>query len=315
MDTYYAHQEAAETVQIWSVKSTETNSPLVKCRFAQPACDLDTDLVTVKKFDEGETGKIFIADGSGSPTEAIFTIVGVLCAQELPPVKRHSFAAKRVPYARQYAGIVGYGAPAFDLALSNLSSVAYEMAVAFGTRDIVGWKIEKSHTIGGSELSSSCRYFTVGRKIPEGDKIPFANAVDPYGVLTAFVTETVAHCVDNDVLYMQFKNNQCFPKDPSTFQNGDIVEMGVSLVTWRTGKHNSPERKYTSKLVLRSLTLLDNTLSKKAYFARQAPQTLPSAGDKRIRPIEQGEHGDGGEESEARRKLARMHIDDDIDAL
>ncbi|KAK7017221.1 hypothetical protein R3P38DRAFT_3201607 [Favolaschia claudopus] len=329
MDSFYPHNEAADLVQIWSLKASNEDAPLVKAGLSFPAYSIDSDLLKIKKFDGGDTAKVYVSDlqlSEKRTSEGIFSVVGVLCAKELPPVKKHVMNPKRVPYIRQHAGIVGYGALVFEQSLMNLSSIGYDMVVAFGSREIEGWKTEKTHAVGGPELSSSCRYFTVGKNTPDNSKVAFPSAVDPFGVLSSYVNETVNHCFDNDVMYMQYndKTRRCMLKDPATFQLGDVVEMGVSLVTWKTGRNNTLESKYTTKLVLRTLTFLDGSLSRKAYIARNArpvksinintEEVLNTLSLKRARFVEDQLHetfeGDEQETCETRRKLARMNLDD-----
>ncbi|KAJ7816409.1 hypothetical protein B0H14DRAFT_2190476, partial [Mycena olivaceomarginata] len=85
----------------------------------------------------------------------------------------------------------------------------------------------------GQEITSNCRYFTVGSNIPAALKAPFHPQTDPNGVLSAHLSDKVAHCADNDVVYMALDDDKLvwyIEKDPATFKTGDIVEMGFVFV-------------------------------------------------------------------------------------
>ncbi|KAJ7362851.1 hypothetical protein DFH08DRAFT_682668, partial [Mycena albidolilacea] len=112
-------------------------------------------------------------------------------------------------------------------------------------------------------------YFTVGRNIPEQSRTTFHHRTDPHGVLAKYVSDHVAHCVDNDVMYMAGQNacrllltpGRYTEKDPSTFKTGDLVEMGFAFVAWKKpGKMVGPE--WCCMLVLRTLTFLDGRFTK-----------------------------------------------------
>jgi hypothetical protein len=45
----------------------------------------------------------------------------------------------------------------------------------------------------------------VGRNIPEHTRMMFHPRTDPHGVLAQYLGDHVAHCIDNDVMYMAFK--------------------------------------------------------------------------------------------------------------
>lgn len=61
--------------------------------------------------------------------------------------------------------------------------------------------------------------------------------------------------------HLNRKINRLIPKDPAAFRKGDIVELGFSVVAYRTHIKDNASH-YICKLVTRSLTLLDDTASK-----------------------------------------------------
>ncbi|KAJ7801011.1 hypothetical protein B0H14DRAFT_3490076 [Mycena olivaceomarginata] len=193
----------------WSDKMCKDDAPLIKMGMAWPATALNNELVTIKELEGGRCAKAMFPTAGSHRQEAVFTIVGALKAKELPPVK-----ASRQPESRT-----------FKKALENMQEAAYTMFSA--------------------SISSNCRYFTIGRNIPSESQTKFHPRTDPHGVLTRYLSDNVAHCFDNDVMYMAFKGEEYVEKDPGTFKTGDIVEM-------------------------RTLTFLDRRFTKEAHFAREA---------------------------------------------
>ncbi|KAJ7310767.1 hypothetical protein DFH08DRAFT_822872 [Mycena albidolilacea] len=97
----------------------------------------------------------------------------------------------------------------------------------------------------------------------------FHPRTDPHGVLAQYLGNHVAHCIDNDVMYMAFKEEEYVEKDPSTFKTDEIVEMSFPFVAWRKPRRNiGPE--WSCMLVLRTLMFLDGRFTKEAHFAREA---------------------------------------------
>ncbi|KAJ7790413.1 hypothetical protein B0H14DRAFT_3501632 [Mycena olivaceomarginata] len=286
MDSFYPTKAAVQALTEWSEKMCKEDAPLIKMGMAWPAMALNIDKVTIKELDGGRTAKAMFPTDGPHRQEAVFTVVGVLKAKDLPPVKgsrqvfrffintttltqqRRSLKADRLQYARQHATLAGWDAPSFKKALENMQEVAYTMYSAFSEDAIDPWRPEASDP-HNAEISSNCRYFTVGRNIPVDSRTKFHPRTDPHGVLTRFLSDGVAHCFDNDVMYMAFKGDEYVEKDPGTFKTGDIVEMGFAFVAWKKpGKNVGPD--WSCMLVLRTLTFLDGQFTKEAYFAREA---------------------------------------------
>ncbi|KAJ7812864.1 hypothetical protein B0H14DRAFT_2605464 [Mycena olivaceomarginata] len=267
MDSFYPAKSAAFAIGEWSDKMCKDDAPLIKMGMAWPATALNNELVTIKELEGGRCAKAMFPTAGSHRQEAVFTIVGALKAKELPPVKasrqtrgnsksheRRSLRAERLKYARQHATLAGWDAPCFKKALENMQEAAYTMFSAFGEDTIEPWRpdVADDHN---AQISSNCRYFTIGRNIPSESQTKFHPRTDPHGVLTRYLSDNVAHCFDNDVMYMAFKGEEYVEKDPGTFKTGDIVEMGFAMVAWKKA---------------RTLTFLDGRFTKEAHFAREA---------------------------------------------
>ncbi|KAJ7699035.1 hypothetical protein B0H17DRAFT_1129569 [Mycena rosella] len=97
-------------------------------------------------------------------------------------------------------------------------------------------------------------------------KILFEKYVNPLGTLACHLGEHISHCLDNDIAYLCFKKEKYAIKDPVGFRVGNIVEMGFSLVAFRQPIRGE-EDKQVCKLVLRTLTLLDDSIAKTSLEA------------------------------------------------
>ncbi|KAJ7496436.1 hypothetical protein FB451DRAFT_1162588 [Mycena latifolia] len=97
--------------------------------------------------------------------------------------------------------------------------------------------------------------------------VPFTKYVDPAGILTSHLGKCVMHCEDNHVDYVGMKEKKYIKKDPATFRSGVIMEMGFALVAFRQSIHRESD-KHVCKPVLRTLALLDTSLTKDAYKSR-----------------------------------------------
>ncbi|KAJ7760887.1 hypothetical protein DFH07DRAFT_957417 [Mycena maculata] len=149
--------------------------------------------------------------------------------------------------------------------MSNIQEMAYKMSLKFEADQMTPWVRDHHNDSHGQVISSNSRYFTASRQIPDSARCPFDKRVDPAGVLAKLQTDTIVHCHDNDVAYLQLKDTRLVRKDPAGFRQGDIVEMGFAIVAYRTSKAGEG-LKYTCKLALRTLTFLDATLTKASNF-------------------------------------------------
>ncbi|KAJ7930311.1 hypothetical protein B0H13DRAFT_1858942 [Mycena leptocephala] len=244
----------------------DAQAPYVAEGLTHPAATIDTSEIWVRKFDGGGLFNAMVA-GKGGPQEAILTVVGVLNRTELPPVKKNEIQANRVKYARQFASIIGYNTALYRVALGRISDVAYSMVTAVEDGQMAGWNPDEQIEELGTPLGSSARYFTVKRVIPEETKIPFGEYVEPAGVLARLEKDGVAHCMENDVAYLELKDKRFRPKDPSNFRAGDIVEMDFAIAAYRTIRAGE-KTTYACRLVLRTLTLLSSAVTKDAYKRR-----------------------------------------------
>ncbi|KAJ7508022.1 hypothetical protein B0H11DRAFT_1902335 [Mycena galericulata] len=261
MDELYDHNAAASLVESWGSKLASLEAPVNPDTIA--AAKAKVNEITLKEM--GPITKAMTPGADNHRQEAILTVVGVLNECELPPVKKHEISEHRLKYARQYAKIIGYDSDTFAKALLNIQDITYKFVTTAPAGQMEPWMPDMVSNDFGKSLVSNCRYFTIGRNIPEAERIPFAQYVDPAGVLGRFIREDVSHCLDNDVAYLELKNDRPVLKDPAGFRIGDIVELGFALVAYRMPQKEGAPR-YICKLVMRTLTLLDTSLTKVGKF-------------------------------------------------
>ncbi|KAF8187241.1 hypothetical protein K438DRAFT_1972875 [Mycena galopus ATCC 62051] len=240
MDEYYPREEAA-AIEIWNAKLGGSDAPFTQLGLTFPASVVNPANITISTLEGGMGAKAMFPNN----TEAVFTLVGVLTEKELPPVKHSDINPSKLQYARQHASIAGLSTAHFTQAISNLEEISFEMHRAFAE----------------GELEPG------GHHVPASAKTTFDERTDPHGILGAYLSDKVSHCFDNDVAYVN--------KAPASFRIGDIVEMGFAFSAWRLPKNNVGP-KYTSRLVLRTLTYLDGSFTKAAYLKRT--RTRPSSG-------------------------------------
>ncbi|KAJ7826397.1 hypothetical protein B0H14DRAFT_3874045 [Mycena olivaceomarginata] len=304
MDSYYPTERATKDMVEWNNKLSNPDAYLIKTGMAWPAANLDQiSVVTIKKMDNGQCAKAMFPSTNGHCQEAVFTVVGVLNQHALPPV--HSVTPHRVKFSSQHATVVGFDTEHFQKAIDNLDEIAWAMYCAFGQGTVEPWRPAEPDLYGRS-LTSSCRYFTIGNNIPDALKTPFHPKTDPRGVLSEHISDKVSHCFDNDVMYMELKDDKYVDKDPATFKSGDIVEMGFAFVAWRKGKHSDgPE--HNCKLVLRTLTFIEGKYTKESFFAKKA--ALP-----KVKPYQNGNKTHLDMNPLAKRKLKESADSDDEEA-
>ncbi|KAJ7038282.1 hypothetical protein C8F04DRAFT_951465, partial [Mycena alexandri] len=162
-------------------------------------------------------------------------------------------------FAAQEITVGGLGDTTFGQSIKNLDDVSYKLSVQFPEGSVDNW----AATTGdhGEMLTATCRYFTMGNNIPAEAKVPFASNVDPQKVLEKLMSVSCSHCEDNNVNYLEWKDEKLIRKNPVGFRVGDIVQVGISLCAFKASKTGNTPR-YMCKLVLRSVTLLDVSMTR-----------------------------------------------------
>ncbi|KAJ7043441.1 hypothetical protein C8F04DRAFT_1175270 [Mycena alexandri] len=113
-----------------------------------------------------------------------------------------------------------------------------------------------------------------GNNIPAEAKVPFASNVDPQKVLEKLTSELCSHCEDNDIDYLEWKDEKLIRKNPVGFRVVDIIQVEILVCAFRASKTGNTPR-YMCKLVLRSVTLPDISMARTSYLAETASPGEP----------------------------------------
>ncbi|KAF8183530.1 hypothetical protein K438DRAFT_1975005 [Mycena galopus ATCC 62051] len=311
MDDFYPREQAAVAIEEWNARLGSSDAPFIKLGLTFPASYVNPANITISKLQGSLGAKAMFPN----KTEAVFTLVGVLTEKELPPVKRSEMSHSRVHYARQHATIAGLSSALFLQAVKNLEDISFEMYRVFAEGEMQSWHSDSDSEELGGLISSNCRYYTTGKHVPASSKTTFDDRTDPHGILSGYLSDKVSHCFDNDVAYLALANETYVDKDPATFRTGDIVEMGFAFTAWKLPKSDVGP-KYTSRLVLRSLTYVDGTFTKEAHLSRSKARPLvgpridaPDVSNQIAkRRMKDAVANDGVDIPEIRAKLSKMMI-------
>ncbi|KAJ7488772.1 hypothetical protein B0H11DRAFT_1912918 [Mycena galericulata] len=240
---------------------------------ALPGSTFDPSVMSVKTATDGFSARIMTPEAE-TRKEAVISIVGILKASELPPVRKMKLHRDRIRFLRQRVTIAGFDAEVFKTAVNKVEELAFELASTFESNKVENWgRPERSDCIDpdhGLLIRAENRYFFSGRGVMGSTRCPFNRYVDPDSILSNLQTADLAHCFENEVSYLEFKNKKYGRKDPAGFRQGDIVEVGVSIVAFTKQSRDKGDT-YVCKLVMRTLTLLSNELTKVRLHLQISP--------------------------------------------
>ena len=72
-----------------------------------------------------------------------------------------------------------------------------------------GVQFDEAEDGKGRPINFRTQYFTVGRHANPDHRVPFEKAVDPHNVLKNLESNTIVHSGDNDVIYLEYKDDRC----------------------------------------------------------------------------------------------------------
>ncbi|KAK7019415.1 hypothetical protein VNI00_018070 [Paramarasmius palmivorus] len=260
---------------------------------------------------ETNTGKVWQMVGANDtkdpqdpPEELVFTIHGIIMLCDLPPVTRPYGRFVSVKALQQRILLTGLNTPSFADALEGLAVMDNVLRLNVREDSV---KPLASVVDGFTALDISNRYFTSRRFAQEDDHLPFSSDVDPNGILEGLRGHSMVHTSDNVVeYYHRVETNSGYRFNtirPAQIKKGDIVEIQctLTLIEFRANDRKQARTEYSTKLVLRSITLLDRTFSEKARLANVTMTKSPSL-KRRIGHFEE-------EEKETQERIKRMAID------
>ncbi|KAI5896027.1 uncharacterized protein SCHCODRAFT_01093244 [Schizophyllum commune H4-8] len=226
--------------------------------------DLDKHDIRIKPEDNGNktTYRLFTEGDVDDETEVTIYVVGALAQKLLPPLKpKRKYANGRhfvFSGFQQSVTLLGVGSASVDEAIRSIKVAYLELK-----RQVPDEVPFPSDRICSDNFVVSNPLFITGYDANDKESIPFSKLVDPYGHLTGCLGEGCVHTVENEVQYLEgYENAQGVFKQrvvsPTQFRPGDIVRVGFTIsLTHNKRAHGRLEL----ALVLRSLTLIDKTIS------------------------------------------------------
>ncbi|KAF7967715.1 hypothetical protein HWV62_33305 [Athelia sp. TMB] len=196
--------------------------------------------------------------------EAVLRIQGIICKAALPPKRTAPRTARTsARYLEQSFTLTGLNALSFNMAIEGV----FAIAESFGrqTDNMAPW--HPGQFEGFSTLNTSNRLFTKQTYDKRHQAVPIEGSIDPVGSLIDMAGEEYVHTEDNVVRYLKCLVSpdgqvSYTPLMASAFKPGDIVEAQISLVVLpsRNGMQDL-------KLILRAMTMLDDSFSKATRIA------------------------------------------------
>ncbi|KAK7037326.1 hypothetical protein VNI00_011317 [Paramarasmius palmivorus] len=240
-----------------------------------------------------------------SQEEIVFTIHGIILHCELPPILRPFGRSASPRHIKQRLLLAGFNTDTFTTALIGLDRI--DDLLRLNIREDVPHKLN-TQASGQQAIEISNRYFTSKRMAITEEQIEIPTYVDPKGILESIKGENLVHTTENQVEYYQRVTNsngvhRFINTNPARIHEGDIVEVQftITLVEPNMSRQNDSKLAFTTKPILRSITLLDNSFSE---IYRNLSINRPR------RPCLKRKVGHAEEEStETQERLKRMVID------
>ncbi|KAK7032389.1 hypothetical protein VNI00_013137 [Paramarasmius palmivorus] len=273
--TYSTSDRATSHRPTFSRKSTQCLGTLCRGKFAtaeggkllnkaQAIPDNTIELTTSESVN-GHTWHLTTVEDEGhTPEEVVFTLHGIIMQCDLPPIIRPYGRFVSPKHLQQRVLLTGLNTTTFSHGMDGLTRLDSLLRQAI--RDVHPKPIP-GLTEGHTTVDIANRYFTSKRVANEEHHVGFPKNVDPKGILDDIRGDAFVYTADNVVEYYQrqvVNDIQRFkPIHPSHINKGDIVEiqLTLNLVEHASGKGRNTNIQYITKLILRSITLLDKTFS------------------------------------------------------
>ncbi|TFK66984.1 hypothetical protein BDN72DRAFT_899338 [Pluteus cervinus] len=222
--------------------------------------DADTEWVSsfdVHAYNDPVCWRLIRRTEGGEPEEAVFNLMGVVAAKDLPPVKElHTRSSRSAAFMQQSITLTGLSTIPFEHAMDKAVNVHDKFRRCFPEEKLQAWSSMPCTVSSGRTISLSNRYFTLRSEAPSSLSIPFPEEVDPLRLLSKLVTPLMIHTSDNEVAYFErFVNAESEIKhrivQPQVFRIGDIVDVQFTFVAYRmrTGQHVLKNMLYSVTLV------------------------------------------------------------------
>lgn len=113
---------------------------------------------------------------------------------------------KKRLYLRQAVRLTGLSTEVFDKAVLVCKEVLTDMKIHFPDNSMSKWQTATYE--GHVALDIHTRYFTPRKTAPNEQNLPFADGVDPHGVLAGLRKHDLIHGLDNKVSYLELLEHE-----------------------------------------------------------------------------------------------------------
>ncbi|TFK59689.1 hypothetical protein BDN72DRAFT_780405, partial [Pluteus cervinus] len=194
----------------------------------------------------------------GDNQEIVFTIPGVIKAKALPPILFNP--PTKCQFLQQNVTLTGLATSSFQQSKTALIGMHAVLSRQFPEGRVAFWNA------AGPDIILSNRLFTNVLEAGELESVPFAENIDPKGILADMLGGSLIHTKENQVEYYQRyadlgRNYKYLPASPQIFRIGDLVEAQFSLVVYKMKGEN-----YVLKPMLYSLALLDGQFADVSFI-------------------------------------------------
>ncbi|KAI5827098.1 hypothetical protein K523DRAFT_354597 [Schizophyllum commune Tattone D] len=313
MDEQFDEQQASAIINAFMVKHGQTDALPAGGHYVTD--DFSSVEFTVQP-DVFHTYTVFrlIAedeDDGDDVTEVTFFVVAVLAQKLFPPFKPRKMYShnRQTLFAtfKQSATLVGANTSCMASAVDTVRAayVALERHVPNGSPF-------PTERVNVDNFVVSNPYYIVGDDAKGQAKVEFPRTVDPVDDLKGAQTDSCVHTADNEVQYLEAYDDEHgverqIPLSPAQFRPGDIVRVGFSVTV---KKNNKLHARSELELVMRSVTLLDKTLS--TAIAKRKLEEASAPSTKKRSAITRGKFVEDTEErpvAKVRKALAKMSLD------
>ncbi|KAJ8519643.1 hypothetical protein ONZ45_g3430 [Pleurotus djamor] len=268
MDNFYDNAQAVETLDALIQKSV--NHSDTSAHSLKPDTFLSSGYCIVR---QDNRGYVLARGTTEDMAEATISLQGIISGTLLPPFSKGiSTSEKRLKNLRQGITLTGLDSTEFALSVANLRFLhsMFKRFTPEGSLEEAADFLGSYLDVNGKEhptVSASNRFFTSVRYAQDAEVVAISADVDPHGVLSKVDPQRFVHTEENEVTYHLLTTGEngeweCNDAQPVIFHIGDLVEIQISMLCFPIND------KYKVRLILRSIGLINGSLTTNAFMAR-----------------------------------------------
>ncbi|KAJ7060855.1 hypothetical protein C8F01DRAFT_1231375 [Mycena amicta] len=182
-----------------------------------PIAEAKLDAVDIAEVVPASLFKAVVDDGEGGQQEALFTVVGVLGRKEFPPVSQRDINTQTAVKLSQLLVMHGCGTSQLECLTKLVTDLHWMASETITSAPVYVLDPLTVHPT----LKLSFGLNTHRSDIPDKVKVVFNEWVDPEGLLADLRIETLDHCFDNAMQYLEFSDTKFTTINPVAFQQYD----------------------------------------------------------------------------------------------